>query len=232
MNDEQNDTLWLELIEYLTKSCFHEMAYMAMERITNRNNPVLTLISARLEAQKLNFDEANEHLNNLLRLNPMNGEVIMKKAENAFMCEKYYEAEELFFRALQCNNKLADFPTLLRLGYIYLYRKSKKDAKIVFSKACNTKGKSTMAWLGLGISCLLLDEYKEAEEALKMANIFDPINSDVWGYTTYFSLIDKEKLPQASQNLRKFMRLEIENLDLINIIGDKFAQNEKTDEAL
>jgi len=78
---------------------------MALERIINKNNPALVLISARLEAQKLNFDEANEHLNNLLRANPMNGEVIMKKAENAFMCEKYYEAEELFFRALQSNNR-------------------------------------------------------------------------------------------------------------------------------
>lgn len=202
-----------------------------MERMTNQENPALTFLSATLESQKGNFDLANEHLDNLLQKNPNDAEVIMKKAENAFMCEKFYEAEELFFRALQCNKKFADFKTLLRLGYIYLQRKSKVDAKNVFSKACAMVGKSTMAWLGLGISCLLLENFQEAEEALKMANIFDPINSDVWGYTTLFSLIDKKKLAQATPNLEKFLRLEIENLDLIREIGDNFAKNGKNDEA-
>jgi Flp pilus assembly protein TadD len=71
----------------------------------------LTFLSATLESQKGNFDLANEHLDQLLEKNRNDAEVIMKKAENAFMCEKFYEAEELFFRALQCNKKFADFKT-------------------------------------------------------------------------------------------------------------------------
>lgn len=232
LSDEQNDDLWLESIRYFTKNCFHELAYMAMDLVTDKENNTQIMISATLEAKKLNFDQSNEYLDQLNKADPNDGNVIMKKAENAYMCEKYYEAEELFFRALRSNKKLADFTTLLRLGFVYLNRKSKQDAKNVFTKACEKRGKSTMAWLGQGISCLMLDEFQEAEEALKMANIFDPINSEVWGFTTLFSLIEKDKLPQATPNLQKFLRLEIENLDLIREIGDNFAKNGKNDEAL
>lgn len=215
LTEAQNDDLWFDLISFLTENSFHDMAYMAMDLFNNKEDPRQNLISASLEALKLNFDDANAQLDKLQENDPNNGEVIMKKAVNSFMCEKFYECEELFFKALKHNKKLADFKTLLRLGYIYLQRKSKLDAKNVLSKACELNPKSTMAWLGLGVSCQMLEQFKESEDSLKMANIFDPINSDVWGYTTLFSLIDSSKLPQSSQNLEKFLRLEIENLELI-----------------
>ena len=41
LNDEQNDELWMELIKYLGSNCFHELAYMAVELIVNKQSPVL-----------------------------------------------------------------------------------------------------------------------------------------------------------------------------------------------
>ena len=55
-------------------------------------------------------------------------EVFMLKATNAFSREYYYEAEELIYSALKLNPNLNDFTTLLRLGYIYLNRRSFEDA--------------------------------------------------------------------------------------------------------
>lgn len=52
----------------------------------------------------------------------------MLKATNAFSREYYYEAEELIYSALKLNPNLNDFTTLLRLGYIYLNRRSFEDA--------------------------------------------------------------------------------------------------------
>lgn len=51
----------------------------------------------------------------------------------------------------------------LRLGYIYLGRKSWEDAKQVFEKAVEQKYNCSVAWLGLGISSLNLGKYEEAE---------------------------------------------------------------------
>ena len=90
LSEIQNDELWLETIRYFTKNCFHELAYKAMDLITDKENLTQTMISATLEAKKLNFDQSNEYLDQLNKLDPNDGAVIMKKAENAFMCEKYY----------------------------------------------------------------------------------------------------------------------------------------------
>lgn len=102
--------------------------------------------------------------------------------------------------------------------------------------------RSALSWLGLGISCYRLGEkqlqvltaagpdadaalYKNredadryllcAESALRMANIYDPTNSDVWGFTILLSLKDQRKMKQASDLLKYLLSLEIENLEML-----------------
>jgi len=38
LSEIQNDELWLETIRYFTKNCFHELAYKAMDLITDKEN--------------------------------------------------------------------------------------------------------------------------------------------------------------------------------------------------
>lgn len=78
----------------------------------------------------------------------------------------------------------------MRLGNIYLKRKSWGDAKAIFAKACELINNSPLAWLGLGISGLRYGEYKEAEEALTQSNIYDPFNYLTWGYLSLLCLKD------------------------------------------
>jgi len=48
------------------------------------------------------------------------------------------------------GNKKPDLSIYLRLGNIYLKRKSWGDAKAIFVRACELKNNSSLSWLGLG----------------------------------------------------------------------------------
>lgn len=136
------------------------------------------------------------------------------------MNQRYYEAEEYIFRAIQNDPKLTDFSVLLRLGFIYLKRESIEDAYTVLSKACSVNSKSALVWLGLAISALSLDRLEEAEASLRMANVLDPINSEVWGYSILLGLKDERKMEQSLLMLDKYLNLPIENLEVLNTIGE------------
>ena len=110
----------------------------------------------------------------LLESNPKSSEYLLTKANYCFekgkifvflkpllrlSLDKFYEAEETFLQAFklrgpaseQKNNPVKTFPTFLRLGYTFLYRKAWTDAKTVLTQATEEKPNSSLAWLGLGI---------------------------------------------------------------------------------
>ena len=58
-------------------------------------------------------------------------------------------------------------------------------------------------------------QLKCAESALRMANIFDPTNTDVWCYSILLSLKDQRKQKQAVDLLKYLLDLEVENLQLL-----------------
>lgn len=66
-----------------------------------------------------------------------------------------------------------------------------------------------MAWLGLGKSCLLLRQYDDAVEALKIANILDPLNTDVWAHFLQISIQDTGRSQQIISCLREFCKMNI-----------------------
>ncbi len=88
-----------------------------------------------------------------------------------------------------------------RLGIVYARRKAWKDAKIVFMKCCRSSEykPSTTAWLYLGLSCLRLGEYQQAEDALSQANILDHLNPRVWALNSILCLTDTHHGSRAVQ---------------------------------
>lgn len=176
-------------------------------------------------------------------------DVYMLKATNAFAREYYYEAEELIYASLKLTGSLGenDMVTLPRLGYIYIRRKSYEDARGVFLSSCAANPKSALNWLGLAISCMRIGEnlhfdadyfakdgrandenakreegdleYQKSEDALRMANIYDPTSSEVWCYSILLSLKDTRKLQQASKLLKYLMSLEVENIQLLTEVA-------------
>ncbi|XP_076387929.1 cilia- and flagella-associated protein 70 isoform X2 [Megachile rotundata] len=69
----------------------------------------------------------------------------------------------------------------IRLGYHH-YNVDKFDsAKKMFLNACKASPTSH-TWLGVGMCCYELEQFKEAEMALTEANLIDNSNPDTWGY--------------------------------------------------
>jgi tetratricopeptide (TPR) repeat protein len=166
-----------------------------------------------------NLEEQEQTKRNLVSSKQI-GDILLRKSFNSFMNQRYYEAEEFIFRAIKNDPKLTDFSVLLRLGYIYLKRESIEDAYTVLSKACSVNSKSALVWMGLAIAALSLDRLEEAEASLRMANILDPINSEIWGYSILLGLKDERKTDQSLQMLDKYLALPIENLEVLNSIGE------------
>ena len=144
----------------------------------------------------------------------------LRKSLNSFMNQRFFEAEEFIFKAAKLNPGVTDFSVLLRLGYIYLKRESIEDAYTVLCRACGINSKSSLAWIGLAVASLSLDRPEEAETSLRMANILDPINSEILGYTILLSLKDSRKTDVALQILAQYLNLPITNLEVLNHIGE------------
>lgn len=212
---KENDELWLELAAFFSNHCFVDLTLMVMEEIKEQEAYKVNSIMSTVEFCRNDIDKSNDYLNKMLQTNLKPADVYQRKATNAFFREYYYEAEEMIYNSLKCDQKGSDFATMLRLGFIYLRRKSYQDARNIFSKVCSVNQKSALSWLGLGISSFRLRQYVEAESALRMANIIDPTQAEVWGYTILLDLTDERKIPHAVKSLNHLLNLEMENLALL-----------------
>ena len=79
------------------------------------------------------------------------------------------------------------------------------------------------------MSSLIIGDYKEAEEALGQANLYDPLNSETWGYLTLCNLNLPNGVVKAHQTLKEMFKLEIKNYKVLEEISDKLAELEKYD---
>lgn len=129
------------------------------------------------------YSRALQHVNQLLESNPKNYDWLMLKADICFIAERLFESEEVFLKVIKMKpNAPKTFAMYLRLGNIYLIRKAWEDARSIFLKACELKSNSSLSWLGLGRAHLNMGEFEKAEEALNLANIYEPFNKEVEVY--------------------------------------------------
>ena len=115
--------------------------------------------------------------------NIRNIDLLMMKADICYRCDKMFECEEIFLTILQLKPPISKTISIyLKLGYTYLNRKSWEDAKKIFEKACEHKYNCSIAWEGLGIACINLGLYEEAEEALNLTKIYNPLTKSTGEY--------------------------------------------------
>ena len=89
------------------------------------------------------------------------------KANICYLSDRLDESEQIFLKALKLKgSKRPDLSIYLRLGNLFLKKEYWGDAKAIFVKSCEIKGNSSLSWLGLGIACLRIGEFRDAEDAL------------------------------------------------------------------
>ena len=241
LSEEEKDEIWMELIVFLSNNFMIELTKKAVTFLSNQNTFRVNLIHSSLAFLEKNYKLSDELLDKILESNQSAQQqivqdasstkkktannkqiasILLRKSFNSFMNQRFYEAEEYIFSAIKNDPKLADFSVLLRLGYIYLKRESIEDAYTILSKACNVNRKSALVWLGLAVSALNLNRLEEAEASLRMANILDPINSEIWGYSILLGFKDERKVDLSLSMLEKYLSLQIQNLEVLNQIGE------------
>ena len=72
-----------------------------------------------------------------------------------------------------------------------------------------------------------MGDFKEGEQALTQANIYDPLNGEVWGYLALLALNDGQRMVQAHQCLREMLKCELKNHDLLEELADKLSNINK-----
>mmetsp|Transcript_24444 Transcript_24444/g.21627 ORF Transcript_24444/g.21627 Transcript_24444/m.21627 type:complete len:284 (+) Transcript_24444:661-1512(+) len=202
-----------------------------MSNLNDKESNRVKYFNAQILYMKGQLDEAIEILDQMLNENPKNTEYLLTKANYCFVADKFYEAEETFLKAFKLKGNVKTFPTYLRLGYIFLARKAWGDARAVLAKSCEMKPNSSISWLGLGIACLRTGEFSEGEQALNQANLYDPLNSEIWGYLALLCLTDGGRVVQAHQAIREMLKCEIKNNTLLEELADKLNNISKNEDA-
>ena len=62
---------------------------------------------------------------------------------------------------------------------------------------CANNYETAYSYMNLGIACLYLEDYQNAENLLKKANILDTSNANVWGYMTLVMLKKGQRINNA-----------------------------------
>ena len=213
----------MKLIDYFEEFNLFELAEKAVSLIIVKSNLLVQRMQAKIAFFHNNIEESQTILEKLIEFEPENAAHFKLKANICFYSQRYYEAEETFLHYL-VKKQSKDFQSFMRLGKLFLLRKAWQDAKSIFKLATEIKDNCSLAWQGLGIACLKLGSFEEAEEALTQANIFDPINSDTWCYLCLLSLLDGEKINQATQALKEAFKCDIRKWQVISEVGDEFSR--------
>ncbi|CAI2380126.1 unnamed protein product [Moneuplotes crassus] len=235
MEAKDNDKLFFEVIEFMLKHHLTKIADSLLQYIQNVENDKYRLNFARVKHQMKEFEPAIESLDKILSKNDCHPQALVLRGHTYFDYLNIFDSEESYIKFIQnCSAKdlesrLAYYFLIERLGIVYIERRAWKDAKTVFLK-CAEENQTSNGWLNLGIACLRLHQYEEAEDALTQANFLDSHNPEIWGYITLLCLKypDNSRADQAEYCILRALRLGCENPDLLEEIGDIYSDSKPT----
>ena len=189
-------------------------AALAHELVTNEPSALYHTLLARLHIQNENYDEANQELDQALKLNHQSSNAWSLLGHVNYLTQKLDKARECYERTLAYIDEPTDIHSvLLRLATIYLKDGQFDKAKRQFLFACK-RNPSPVSWLGVGISCYELGSLKEAEDALSEANLLNNTDAEVWAYLSLVCLKTGRQL-EAEQSYKYAIKLNLQNEELL-----------------
>lgn len=138
-------------------------------------------------------------------------------------CQNNFEQAVYFY---DINKK----PLPMKLSYIlsqcYIKSNNYTSAKEILLRVCSSNPNATL-WLNVGICCIQLTEFKEAEESLCEANLLDNRNSVIWGYLCLLSLwSDPPKFEEANKSLENAKRYNIDDINLLSKLASAYYHSD------
>ena len=147
----------------------------------------MALFSGNDSEDTKNKEISIQSLDKIIDKNSNHAAALILRGNIYFETGNIFDSEESYVWFVQhctmkdAESKLKYYNILERLGIIYRERKAWQDAKTVFLK-CTSENNTMTSWLNLGIACMRLHEYEEAEDALSQAIYLDSHNPVIWAY--------------------------------------------------
>jgi tetratricopeptide (TPR) repeat protein len=235
MDSKENDKLFFEVISFMLKFNLTKIAASLLKYIQNKEGDRFYLELSRVKHQEHEYKDAITSVDKVLSKSTNNPEALILRGDIYFDEGNIFDSEESYISFIQnFSTKDAESPEkyyniLERLGIVYVERRAWQDAKTVFLRWVQEYN-TTNGWLNLGISCLRLQRYEEAEDALTQANFLDGHNPDVWGYIAllWLKYPNDVRSDQAEFCIIRALKLEIENDLLLEEIGDIYESKKPT----
>jgi tetratricopeptide (TPR) repeat protein len=194
---------------------------LTREQLQSGRSKELLILLAKFTQQTREFSRAQEYLKEAIELDREDLE--LWKMLGSFQ----YAAEE-------CNKALASFEQLLalaehadpgvclKLSLVYI-RHQKYDKAFDLLMYTVERLEVSIAWTALGVCCLRLRDFTEAEAALGQANQMDRWDSTTWGYCAVLCAKMKRWI-EGEQALSLAVRLKLRDFRLINEIIELFGE--------
>jgi tetratricopeptide (TPR) repeat protein len=228
----ESDKLYFDLVEFLIENQVFWFTNKIMEYMQDKESQLFYMTKVRCLLAQHEGQEAVEAATKLLQLDETNQKAWILKGHSYFIKGNLFDSDECYIRALQLKPTPKCQVLQERLGLVYARRKAWKDSKIVFLKCCK-EFTSTTSWIYLGLSMLRLGEMAKAEDALTQANILDNLNPKVWGYLCVLCLNSgPERNRQAETSLHEAIRMNLEDFDIFEEIGDLYKKQSNHDLAI
>lgn len=235
VHDESNKakSLFIMNAEFLIQVHASQLAerVLAQELLTSSTIEPFLLLS-QLDIQRRNFSASEDHLKSALAILQSDPYAWAAMGHLQYIQKQWDDAKMSYETVLSFAPDDYDLSWIhTRLGDIFLKSiendKSIEEsnqkaiyAKSMFLRSCEANP-TCKSWLGVGKSCIILNELDQAEDALAEANVLNNRDSEVWSFIALLSL-KQERAFEANQSIAQALRLGVRDISVLKLVGAEF----------
>ena len=205
-----------------------EIILQKEQQNSGRSKDLLVLL-ARLSQQISEFSRAQEYLKEAIEKDHEDLGLWKTLGEYQYAAGEYDKAKQSFETLLSLSNE-PDPEICLRLAIIEI-RHKKYELAYDLLMYCVQKKEFTLAWTCLGICCLRLDNFEEANAALTEANSMDKYDATIWGYCAVLCA-KMGRWIEGEQSLVIAQKLQLKDYRLIREIIKLYEEKSQGEETL
>ena len=205
-----------------------EIILQKEQQNAGRSKELLVLL-ARLSQQISEYSRAQEYLKEAIEKDHEDLGLWKTLGEYQYSAGEFDKAKQSFETLLSLSNE-PDPEICLRLAIIEI-RHKKYELAYDLLMYCVQKKEFTLAWTCLGICCLRLDNFEEANAALTEANSMDKYDATIWGYCAVLCA-KMERWVEGEQSLVIAQKLKLKDYRLIREIIQLYEEKAQGEETL